>query len=231
MVQSVFTKHHVKTLRSLIQKTVDDCVVKLSTQSQPANLISSFALPVPYLVIARMLGIPDADAENLITWNAVRTSGSSTAREAAEASQGLTEYLRELVKKKEENPGDDLISKLILEQLRPGYLEMEDVVQITFLLLVAGNATVASMIGLVSSYAIKSEKHARIDVVFRRESSLFSRTLEHWRNSKVTLLWSTALWRNSCGTIPPRQWQPAELQWKTLSLAERYDDFCAAVHR
>lgn len=37
----------------------------------------------------------------------------------------------------------------ILEQLRPGHLEREDLVQVTFLLLVAGNATVASMISLV----------------------------------------------------------------------------------
>jgi nitric oxide reductase len=46
-------------------------------------------------------------------------------------------------------PKDDLISKLVVEQLKPGHLEKADVVQIAFLLLVAGNATMVNMIALV----------------------------------------------------------------------------------
>ncbi|GKZ84479.1 hypothetical protein AnigIFM56816_009812 [Aspergillus niger] len=40
-----------------------------------------------------------------------------------------------------------------MEQLNPGYLEKLDVVQIAFLLLVAGNATIVSMIYLVGTKA------------------------------------------------------------------------------
>jgi nitric oxide reductase len=43
---------------------------------------------------------------------------------------------------------DDLISLLVREQLIPGHLQQDDVVQIAFLLLVAGNATMVSMINL-----------------------------------------------------------------------------------
>ena len=35
--------------------------------------------------------------------------------------------------------------------MRPGHLEREELVQVAFLLLVAGNATVASMIALVQT--------------------------------------------------------------------------------
>jgi cytochrome P450 len=47
----------------------------------------------------------------------------------------------------------------ILWQLRPGHLEREDLVQVTFLMLVAGNATVASMISLVSVPRYDSSVH------------------------------------------------------------------------
>jgi cytochrome P450 len=56
----------------------------------------------------------------------VRSNGSSTAREAAEASKELTDYLSRLVSRKEREPADDLISKLITEQVsRQGILRVE----------------------------------------------------------------------------------------------------------
>lgn len=50
-----------------------------------------------------------------------------------------------------EHPTDDLISTLVTEHVRPGHIEKADAVQIAFLLLVAGNATMVNMIALVSS--------------------------------------------------------------------------------
>ncbi|GAB1210317.1 hypothetical protein APSETT445_009108 [Aspergillus pseudonomiae] len=60
----------------------------------------------------------------------------------------LLEYLERLVDNKTARPGRDVISTLVMEQLKPGHLEKLDVVQVVFLLLVAGNATVVSMIAL-----------------------------------------------------------------------------------
>jgi nitric oxide reductase len=45
-------------------------------------------------------------------------------------------------------PKDDLISHLVTQQLIPGHLAKDDVVQIAFLLLVAGNATMVTMIAI-----------------------------------------------------------------------------------
>ena len=47
-----------------------------------------------------------------------------------------------------DQPQDDLISLLVKEQLFPGHIARGDIVQIAFLLLVAGNATMVSMIAL-----------------------------------------------------------------------------------
>lgn len=150
MVNPTFTRDHVEAMRPGIQKTVDDCIRTLTRDGcqQPVDLVKSFAVPVPTQVIYQILGIPDKDMDYLSGCNAVRTSGSTTSGQAAAASKEVTDYLSRLVKSKEAEPGDDLIGKLVIEQLRPGHLEHEDLVLITFLLLVAGNATMTSMIAL-----------------------------------------------------------------------------------
>ncbi len=54
-----------------------------------------------------------------------------------------------LVEKHMQEPKDDLISKLVVEQVRPGHIDSGEAVQMAFLLLVAGNATMVNMIALV----------------------------------------------------------------------------------
>lgn len=92
--------------------------------------------------------MPFHDLEYLTQQNAIRTNGSSTAREASAANQGLLDYLAKLVDQRIQEPKDDLISKLVVEQVKPGNIERADAVQIAFLLLVAGNATMVNMIAL-----------------------------------------------------------------------------------
>ena len=66
----------------------------------------------------------------------------------------LLDYLAKLVDKRSVEPKDDLISKLVVEQLKPGHIQHSDAVQIAFLLLVAGNATMVNMIALASPYLL-----------------------------------------------------------------------------
>jgi fungal nitric oxide reductase len=47
-----------------------------------------------------------------------------------------------------DSPQHDLVSKLVVEQVKLGHIERSDAVQIAFLLLVAGNATMVNMIAL-----------------------------------------------------------------------------------
>lgn len=63
----------------------------------------------------------------------------------------LLDYLATLVDQRLDEPKDDLISKLCTEQVKPGIIGKADAVQIAFLLLVAGNATMVNMIALVSA--------------------------------------------------------------------------------
>ena len=94
------------------------------------------------------MGVPFEDLPYLTTQAAVRSSGSATASEAGNAAASLLSYMGQLVDQRILAPKEDLISLLVTAQLNLGHLTKEDVIQIAFLMLVAGNATMVSMIAL-----------------------------------------------------------------------------------
>ncbi|KAM0214187.1 hypothetical protein ACHAQD_005544 [Fusarium lateritium] len=151
MVEPIFTPEAVMDLQPYIQKTVDDLLDELRKKGcadGPVDLVQEFALPVPSYIIYTILGVPFHDLQYLTQQNAIRTNGSSTAREASSANQELLDYLAKLVEQRLNEPKDDLISKLCTEQVKSGTIGKADAVQIAFLLLVAGNATMVNMIAL-----------------------------------------------------------------------------------
>ncbi|KAL2117673.1 hypothetical protein VTJ04DRAFT_7333 [Mycothermus thermophilus] len=151
MVQPWFTPEKVQSMRPYIDKTVNDLLDRLKAKGcadGPVDFVEHFALPVPSYIIYTILGVPFEDLEFLTQQNAIRTNGSSTAREASAAADELIRYLRELCDKRLQQPKDDLVSQLVTEHVKTGNLEMADAVQMAFLLLVAGNATMVNMIAL-----------------------------------------------------------------------------------
>ncbi|EEQ90016.2 cytochrome P450 55A3 [Blastomyces dermatitidis ER-3] len=150
MVASLFTREHAETIRPHIQATADtllDEMIKKGCE-KPVDLVPNFALPLPSYIIYGMLGVPKEDLEYLTQCNAVRSNGSSTAAAASNANKELLDYIGNLTDKRLENPGQDMISKLVVEQLKPGHIDRLDAIQIAFLMLVAGNATLVNMISL-----------------------------------------------------------------------------------
>ncbi|KAI0147264.1 cytochrome P450 [Xylariaceae sp. FL1272] len=132
-------------MEQVIDAVLDDFVRK-GKKEQPIDLIKHLATPVPTQIIYKALGVPDEDVERLSQDSEVR---NSTSRNAAEISnENLQGYMKELVNKKKEHPGDDITSRLIRDQLERGKLNMNDIATLAFLLLTAGNAALINSIGL-----------------------------------------------------------------------------------
>lgn len=73
------------------------------------------------------------------------------------------------------NPTNDIISRLAIEQVKTGKLTHEELVAMSFLLLVAGNATTANMIALGTLMLLQ---HPDQLCQLRREPSLINNTVE-----------------------------------------------------
>lgn len=90
MVESFFTTENVAKMGPYIQKTIDDLLERMKSKGcadGPVDLVESFALPVPSYIIYTILGVPFDELEWLTKQTAIRSSGSSNAREASAANQ------------------------------------------------------------------------------------------------------------------------------------------------
>ncbi|GAA3556143.1 cytochrome P450 [Amycolatopsis ultiminotia] len=143
-----FTVKKVERLRPRIQQIVDDLVDDLLSGPNPTDLVQAFALPVPSLVICELLGVPYADRAFFHRISSVTTASAVSPEESRAALEELLDYLAGLVEKKLADPGDDVLSRLAVEQVATAGMTVAEVASMGRLLLVAGHETTANMIAL-----------------------------------------------------------------------------------
>ncbi|KAF3484081.1 uncharacterized protein GIQ15_03405 [Arthroderma uncinatum] len=150
MVEPLFTRDQIDAMRPHIQKTVDTLLADMikGGGKTAVDIVEKLALPTASYIIYGILGVPFADLEYLTQQAAIRSNGSATATAASMANQELLNYIGKLVDQRVAEPKSDLISKLVVEQLNPGHIQRDDAIQMAFLMLVAGNATMVNMINL-----------------------------------------------------------------------------------
>ncbi|MGP3929199.1 cytochrome P450 [Nonomuraea sp. KM88] len=147
MVTAPFTVRRVEAMRPDVQKIVDDLIDELLAGPKPVDLVEAFALPVPSLVICRLLGVPYDDHGFFQDNSKVVIRRDATPEQRAAAVGRLAAYLDGLVGDKLAAPGDDLLSRLA-ERVKAGELSRQEAGQMGVLLLIAGHETTANMIAL-----------------------------------------------------------------------------------
>jgi cytochrome P450 len=118
----------------------------------PFDLLPAFAQQIPVIVIARLLGVPEAMTDRLLDWShamvAMYQAGRSRAVEerAAEAAGAFSDFLRGYVEERRARPGDDLITHLIAAEEAGAQLSTDELIATCVLLLNAGHeATVNAL--------------------------------------------------------------------------------------
>ncbi|MFJ7266939.1 cytochrome P450 [Streptomyces sp. NPDC099050] len=139
-----FTVRRMKELRPGIERIVEEHLDVMERCGPSADLVASFALPVPSLVICELLGVPYSDRAAFQHNSTVLFSLEASADEAVRAMEALTGFLVDLVRHKRRLPEDDVLSALATDS---GLGDLE-VAGAGVLLLTAGHETVASMLGL-----------------------------------------------------------------------------------
>jgi pentalenic acid synthase len=132
-----------------IRAVVEESVKGMLAQEPPVDFVKEFALPVPSLVICKLLGVPYEDHDEFHLHSKIRVSQASTPEEVGAANKALMDMLDVLVTRKESAPEDDLISRLIIGG-REGSegLSHDELVMMAVLMLFAGHETTANMLSL-----------------------------------------------------------------------------------
>jgi len=143
-----FSIKRINALAPRIQQIVDEHIDAMLAGPRPVDLVQAFSLPVPSLVICELLGVPYADHDFFQTRSKMLVSRQTPMEEKGRAFLELLAYLHKLVSEKEEHPGDDLLGRQIVKLREEGGYDHEAMLNMAFLLLIAGHETTANMISL-----------------------------------------------------------------------------------
>jgi cytochrome P450 len=150
LVSRAFTARRVESLRPRIQDITDTLLDRITPRGR-ADLIADFALPLPITVIGELLGVPDADRDRFRRWTDEILERPFEERRAAPLVEAARErmhgYLTDLVARKRAEPADDLLSALVAESDEGERLDDQELLAMTFLLLIAGYVTTVNLIG------------------------------------------------------------------------------------
>ncbi|REF00788.1 cytochrome P450 [Thermomonospora umbrina] len=174
MLTAEFTVRRTNAMRPALLRDVTALLDRMAEQGPPADLVESFALPLPSIVICRLLGVPyeDHDFFQSRSTAALRMTDDRGAGEIAMAD--LAAYLDDLAARREREPTDDLLGRMAL-RVGKGELRHEELVAMARLLLIAGHETTANMLGLG---VLTLLRHPDQLAALRTDPSLIGRAVE-----------------------------------------------------
>jgi cytochrome P450 len=148
MVTPEFSEHRVERLRPHIQQVVDARLNHLLATDHPADLIREFAQPISVTVLSDVIGIPHDAMGFYLKHSETVVSRTEWSNKTGAADGEMIAALDELVTEQEHAPGDNLIGRLVVEEVRRGRLSHDELVRMIHLLVIAGYENPANMMGL-----------------------------------------------------------------------------------
>ena len=153
IVQKVFTPRAIEQLTPRVQELVDDALDAAVARGDGLEVVADLAFPLPFQVISDMLGMPDADRDELRGWAHTLTLGLEPllaqlhVNDIMDASDHMTDHVLEAIEWKRSHPSDDLLTALIDAEHEGERLTADELVDQVSLLFIAGHETTVNLIG------------------------------------------------------------------------------------
>lgn len=157
-----FTAKRMQGMREVVQTVTDQCIDEMLAGPKPTDLVEALALPVPSVMICELLGVPYHEHDRFQVLTKVFTAATSTAQDTVAAAEEMLEMIAVVIDGKMDNPTDDTLSRLVVEQLIPGHMTNEEIARMGLLLLTAGHETSANMIALGTAALLSNPAQAAL---------------------------------------------------------------------
>lgn len=151
LINKAFTPSTIEKKRPRIQEIVNGLIDQLPDKGM-MDLIRDFAFPLPNTIRSEILGLPLEDTDQLKKWAegiiALFGGGADEARieKGQQCLTAIREYLSRLIAKRRMNPGEDLISTLILAREQNDQLSDDELLSTCSTLFSASQETTTSVI-------------------------------------------------------------------------------------
>jgi cytochrome P450 len=155
LLDSAFTGHRVKELEPRITAAVADLIESMADKGA-ADAVNDFAIPLTIRIITEQLGLEDVEPKSIQRWSSAVTAqiGRMQNREQmvenAKQVCALQNYLIGIMRKREVEPQEDMISDLMhakIDETEGAALSFAEAVSLVRAMLIAGNETTATALG------------------------------------------------------------------------------------
>ncbi len=151
LVLRAFTSRRIAALGPEIATLSEDLIAAFPEGE--FDLLTQFAQPLPVRIIARLLGVPETMAPDLLRWSNAMVGMYIAGRtrevedRAVAATTDFVDFLRTYVEKRRSGPADDLITQLIAAEMEGERLTTDELITTCILLLNAGHEATVHTIG------------------------------------------------------------------------------------
>ncbi|MCP2167686.1 cytochrome P450 [Goodfellowiella coeruleoviolacea] len=149
LVAPAFSLHRVEKLRPRVRAVVAELLAALTAGGRAAELMESFALPLPLTVMCEVIGIPVPDRRRGRAWAAVSLGDTAEVGDdqALAAFQDVEDYATDVIAAHSGDATGVLGHLLRVHARRDGQLSTGELHAMVVGLLLAGYLTTASTIG------------------------------------------------------------------------------------
>ena len=144
LVNRAFTSRKIASYEDEIRKIASRLLERANDRS--FDLVSSFSVPLPVLVISRMLGVPEEHLPKFKEWSDKLANALGKFGVDMKLQEEMANYFGQLIEARSKKPVEDIISMLIQSEVDGEKLTKQDIVGFSILLLAAGNETTTNLI-------------------------------------------------------------------------------------
>src|SRR5262245_3178459 len=150
LVARAFPPRTAEALRPRIQVITNELLA--AAPAGDFDAIRDLALPLPFFVIADLIGVPREDRQQVKAWStdfavALSTFDSDIADKVNTSLQAFGDYLRPIVTRLRAAPEPNLLSELVAAEEQGDRLSEDELFATAMLLLIAGHETTTNLIG------------------------------------------------------------------------------------
>ncbi len=164
LVNRMFTPRAVAEREQRVRAFTRAAVHNMAERGE-ADIVAGLATPLPSLVVADYLGVPEADRTAFGQWSSaiVQANATGSVLAAHDAVADLYRYFTELTAWRRTHSGDDMISVLLDSVVDGKAVTDEEILGFCFVMIAGGNDTASGLIsGLAAALTEYPDQRRRV---------------------------------------------------------------------
>jgi cytochrome P450 len=153
LVSSVFTTRAVAGLKERVQQTANELLDEIDGQTGVVDVVQKYCSQLPVAVIGDILGVPDKDRPRILHFGELAAPSLDIGLtwkqylQVHDGIAGFNTWLAQHLQQLRRNPGDDLMSQLIVASDDGAQLSQRELQATAGLVLAAGFETTVNLLG------------------------------------------------------------------------------------